>query len=174
MRDVVDEVGKDVVRFIMLTRKNDAPLDFDLAKVTEQSKDNPVFYVQYAHARICSVFRNAGGPRAASWRTRTGRARPARDPSELRSCASSPPSRVVEAAAKHREPHRIAFYLQGLAGVFHGLWTRGKEEPGLRFLRRASRADPCPPGPPGGGAGWRSPRARPDGRAPGRGNALKH
>jgi arginyl-tRNA synthetase len=122
----------------MLTRKNDAPLDFDLAKVVEQSKDNPVFYVQYAHARICSVFRNAredglealAGDPAAAELDRLA------DPAELqlvRELASFP--RVVEGAARHREPHRVAFYLHDLAGAFHALWTRGKEEPGLRFLR---------------------------------------
>ena len=137
LRDVVDEVGRDVVRFIMLTRKNDAPLDFDLAKVTEQSKDNPVFYVQYAHARICSVFRNAA---------EEGLGEPAEPPADaslallvdpaelalLREMASFP--RVLEGAAIHYEPHRVAFYLQDLAGAFHALWTRGKEEPNLRFL----------------------------------------
>ena len=140
LRDVVDEVGRDVVRFMMLTRKNDAPLDFDLAKVTEQSKDNPVFYVQYAHARICSVFRNA----AEDGMARTGRYRSVSadlsrlaDPAELallREMASFP--RVVEGAATQYEPHRVAFYLQDLAGAFHALWTRGKEDPSLRFLRR--------------------------------------
>jgi arginyl-tRNA synthetase len=138
LRDVVDEVGKDVVRFIMLTRKNDAPLDFDLQKVVEQSKDNPVFYVQYAHARICSVFRNAA---------EEGRGEPPHDlecaefhrledPAEvalLRQVGFFP--RVIEAAAQHREPHRIAFYLHDLAAAFHGLWTRGTEQPELRFLR---------------------------------------
>ena len=143
LRDVVDEVGRDVVRFIMLTRKNDAPLDFDLAKVTEQSKDNPVFYVQYAHARICSVFRNAAedaalAPLAAEPFGDADLALLA-DPAELalaRALASFP--RVVEGAAQHREPHRVAFYLQDLAGVFHALWTRGKEEPALRFLQPAA------------------------------------
>jgi arginyl-tRNA synthetase len=137
LRDVVDEVGRDVVRFIMLTRKNDAPLDFDLAKVTEQSKDNPVFYVQYAHARICSVFRNAAEEGLTVPETAPGEAELAllADPAELallRQMASFP--RVVEGAAIHYEPHRVAFYLQDLAGAFHALWTRGKEEPSLRFL----------------------------------------
>ena len=137
LRDVVDEVGRDVVRFIMLTRKNDAPLDFDLAKVTEQSKDNPVFYVQYAHARICSVFRTAAEDGLAALATDLVEADLARlsDPAELallREMASFP--RVLEGAAIHYEPHRVAFYLQDLAGAFHALWTRGKEEPSLRFL----------------------------------------
>jgi arginyl-tRNA synthetase len=138
LRDVVDEVGKDVVRFIMLTRKNDAPLDFDLERVVEQSKDNPVFYVQYAHARICSVFRNAvedglgeltDGPELAATHH-------LEDPAELallREVGYFP--RLVEAAAQQREPHRVAFYLHGLASAFHTLWTRGTERPELRFLR---------------------------------------
>jgi arginyl-tRNA synthetase len=138
LRDVVEEVGKDVVRFIMLTRKNDAPLDFDLLKVTEQSKDNPVFYVQYAHARIRSVFRNlaeAGQGRLAE-RLEQADLAPLAEPEEmalLREVAFFP--RLVEAAAQHREPHRVAFYLHGLAGSFHGLWTRGNERPELRFLQ---------------------------------------
>ena len=143
LRDVVEEVGRDVVRFIMLTRKNDAPLDFDLAKVTEQSKDNPVFYVQYAHARICSVFRNAaeeGWGRALD-RPETAELELLGDPAELalmRELASFP--RVAEGAAQHGEPHRIAFYLQDLAGAFHALWTRGKENPALRFLQAEAPA----------------------------------
>jgi arginyl-tRNA synthetase len=136
LRDVLDEVGKDVVRFIMLTRKSDAPLDFDLQKVTEQSKDNPVFYVQYAHARICSVFRNAAeqgldaGPAAAA---DLALLTDAGELALLRQVAWLP--RLVEAAALHREPHRVAFYLHDLAGAFHGLWTRGNEDPALRFLQ---------------------------------------
>ena len=138
LRDVVDEVGRDVVRFMMLTRKNDAPLDFDLAKVTEQSKDNPVFYVQYAHARICSVFRNAAedGLSGPGEEAKSADLSLLTDPAELallRELASFP--RVVEGAAAHYEPHRVAFYLQDLAGAFHALWTRGKEDPTLRFLR---------------------------------------
>ncbi len=137
LRDVVDEVGRDVVRFIMLTRKNDAPLDFDFAKVTEQSKDNPVFYVQYAHARICSVFRNAAeqGVDVSTVAPTAEELALLADPAELallREMASFP--RVLEGAAIYYEPHRIAFYLQDLAGAFHALWTRGKEEPSLRFL----------------------------------------
>jgi arginyl-tRNA synthetase len=138
LHDLIDDVGRDVVRFIMLTRKNDAPLDFDIARVTEQSRDNPVFYVQYAHARICSVFRNAEeaglgappGDLAAADLERLD------DPAELaliKQVASYP--RVLEGAARHFEPHRIAFYLYDLAAVFHGLWTQGKEQPSLRFLR---------------------------------------
>ncbi len=137
LRDVIDEVGRDVVRFMMLTRRNDAPLDFDLARVTEQSKDNPVFYVQYAHARICSVFRNAteDGMGELADTLHLADLSLLADPAELallREMASFP--RVVEGAASHFEPHRVAFYLQDLAGAFHALWTRGKEEPNLRFL----------------------------------------
>ncbi|MFZ1427163.1 MAG: arginine--tRNA ligase [Geminicoccaceae bacterium] len=137
LRDVVDEVGRDAVRFIMLTRKNDAPLDFDFAKVTEQSKDNPVFYVQYAHARICSVFRNAdeAGMQPLLETAAGADLSLLADPAELtllREMAAFP--RVLEGAALHFEPHRVAFYLYDLASAFHGLWTRGKEEPSLRFL----------------------------------------
>ncbi len=143
LRDVVEEVGKDVVRFIMLTRRNDAPLDFDLVKATEQSKDNPVFYVQYAHARIRSVQRNA-----AAAGLPTGAAELARAPLErledaaelalVRAVAAWP--RTLRAAAEQAEPHRIAFYLQELAALFHALWTRGKEQPELRFLVAEDRA----------------------------------
>jgi arginyl-tRNA synthetase len=136
LRDVVDEVGKDVVRFIMLTRKNDAPLDFDLAKVTEQSKDNPVFYVQYAHARICSVLRNAAEAGLSPDTVPGDEVALLDDPAELaliRLAAFFP--RLVEAAALHREPHRVAFYLADLAGAFHALWTRGNEKPTLRFIQ---------------------------------------
>lgn len=137
LRDVVDEVGRDVVRFIMLTRKNDAPLDFDLAKAVEQSKDNPVFYVQYAHARIRSVFRRAEdeGPAGLLSGLEGAPVERLTDPAELavlRQLAGWP--RTVEAAALAFEPHRVAFYLHDLAGSFHALWTRGNEEPGLRFL----------------------------------------
>jgi arginyl-tRNA synthetase len=137
LRDVVDEVGKDVVRFIMLTRRNDAPLDFDLAKVTEQSRDNPVWYVQYAHARIASVMRHADAAGHAVARASLVEA-PVdllTDPSELaliRQLATWP--RVLEAAAVHHEPHRVTFYLQDLAASFHALWNQGKERPELRFL----------------------------------------
>jgi arginyl-tRNA synthetase len=133
LRDVVDEVGADVVRFIMLFRKNEAPLDFDFKKVTEASKDNPVFYVQYAHARICSVFRNA--PAEAAMRPEPGRFVLSGDPAEMavirRVCAWP---RLVESAAVAHEPHRIAFYLHDLASDFHALWNKGKEAPQFRFI----------------------------------------
>jgi len=139
LRDLVDEVGSDVVRFIMLTRKNDAPLDFDFAKVTEQSRDNPVFYVQYAHARICSVFRNAARDHAdldldehslsmADFTTLA-----TDDEVALIRMAATWP-RVVETAARAHEPHRIAFYLFDLASQLHGIWNKGKDDTSLRFL----------------------------------------
>jgi arginyl-tRNA synthetase len=135
LRDVVDEVGADVFRFIMLTRKNDAALDFDLQKVVEQSKDNPVFYVQYAHARIRSVFRHAAAAGVATAELGDAPLERLGDEGEravLEALAQYP--RTLALAAEHREPHRIAFYLEDLAGAVHRLWTRGKEDPGLRFL----------------------------------------
>ena len=137
LQDVVAEVGKDVFRFIMLTRKNDAALDFDLAKVVEQSRDNPVFYVQYAHARICSVLRNAEADGHGHWLEQPEEAAVdlLTDPAELRLLTTAMQfPRLVESAAVHQEPHRIAFYLHDLASDFHALWNRGKEDGGLRFL----------------------------------------
>ncbi|MBV8508176.1 MAG: arginine--tRNA ligase [Alphaproteobacteria bacterium] len=138
-REVVDEVGKDVFRFIMLTRRNDQALDFDFAKVTEQSKDNPVFYVQYAHARAASVMRHAAEqfPDDDLSDAALGEAPLERlsDPSEMaliRQLAGWP--RLVEAAAEAHEPHRIAFYLQEVAAQFHMLWNKGKDEATLRFI----------------------------------------
>jgi arginyl-tRNA synthetase len=135
LRDVVDEVGPDVVRFMMLYRKNEAPLEFDFAKVTEQSKDNPVFYVQYAHARICSVLRNAKeagfdpeSETGIDFNLLTDDAEKAL----IRKVSEFP--RQVEAAALAHEPHRIAFYLYDLASDFHSLWNKGKESPQLRFI----------------------------------------
>ncbi len=139
LRDVVDEVGRGVVRFIMLTRKNDAPLDFDLEKVLEQSRDNPVFYVQYANARAMSVLRHAAEafPQLSKEPEELAAIplNPLTDSGELdviRKLAEWP--RVVESAAEAHEPHRIAFYLYDVAAAFHGLWTRGKDEAELRFL----------------------------------------
>ncbi len=137
LRDLVEEVGPDVIRFIMLYRKNDAPLDFDFAKVTEQSRDNPVFYVQYAHARIASVFRNAAeegikpGERDLQ-AAKLGLLTDAAEAQLIKRLAQYP--RVVESAATTHEPHRIAFYLYDLAGDFHSLWNKGKESPQLRFI----------------------------------------
>lgn len=148
LREVVDPelggVGKDVVRFIMLTRKNDAQLDFDLAKVLEQSKDNPVFYVQYAHARIHSVLRHAaemfpGDDLSGAALADVPVAR-LTDPAELgliKLMAAWP--RMVESAAEAHEPHRVAFYLYDLAGAFHGLWNKGKDDTSLRFLHEGNR-----------------------------------
>jgi arginyl-tRNA synthetase len=140
MRDLLDEVGKDVVRFIMLTRKNDAPLDFDYAKVTEKSRENPVFYVQYAHARGRSVFRHAAEMFPGVDLSDKGLA--AADMSlladsdelqVLKMLAAWP--RLVEGAALAHEPHRIAFYMYDLAAQFHGLWNKGNEAASLRFLQ---------------------------------------
>ena len=138
LRDVVDKVGKDVVRFIMLTRKNDAPLEFDMARALEQSKDNPVFYVQYAHARIRSVLRRAeaempevlGSDLAgnADLSVLTDAAE-----IDLIKCLCGWP-RAVDSAVLSHEPHRLAFYLQELAAAFHLLWNKGNEDHGLRFI----------------------------------------
>jgi arginyl-tRNA synthetase len=139
LREVVDEVGKDVFRFIMLIRRNDQTLDFDFAKVTEQSKDNPVFYVQYAHARTASVLRLALEQLPAPELTPESladsefhRLTASEELALIRQLAGWP--RLVESAAEAHEPHRIAFYLQDLAAQFHMLWNRGKEDAGLRFL----------------------------------------
>ncbi|AGK57539.1 arginyl-tRNA ligase [Hyphomicrobium denitrificans 1NES1] len=140
LRDVVDEVGRDPVRYMMLYRKNQETLDFDFAKVTEQSKDNPVFYVQYAHARSASVLRNAveqipdldvsaGALRKADLSLLT-------DPGEIdliKRLASFP--RLIDGAASAHEPHRLAFYLYDLASALHSQWTRGNDSPHLRFIQ---------------------------------------
>ncbi|MCL2713579.1 MAG: arginine--tRNA ligase [Alphaproteobacteria bacterium] len=144
LREVVDEVGRDAVRFMMLYRKNDAPLDFDLAKVLEESRDNPVFYVQYGHARGHSIFRNARADLFAdlpldhharlAWLSDAA-LELLTDPAELdllRRLAAYP--RMLEGAAKAHEPHRIAFYLYELASDFHGIWTKGRDLPYLRFI----------------------------------------
>lgn len=138
LRDVVDEVGCDAVRFMMLYRKNDAPLDFDFAKVTEQSKDNPVFYVQYAHARAASVLRNAqlAFPGLEAERIGSADLSSIGDPAEIeliKHLAAFP--RLVTAAARAHEPHRLAFYLFELASAFHQLWARGNDLPHLRFIQ---------------------------------------
>jgi arginyl-tRNA synthetase len=131
LADVVGEVGKDVVRFTMLTRKADAQMDFDFAKVVEASKDNPVFYVQYAHARISSLARRA----AETGLTQSDENLSLFGPEELaliRQMAAFP--RAIEAAAVHREPHRIAFYLHDLAASFHSWWNMGNDRPELRVI----------------------------------------
>jgi arginyl-tRNA synthetase len=135
LRDLLDEVGPDVVRFTMLTRKNDAPFDFDVAKATEQSRDNMVWYVQYGHARTRSVLRQAAAAGVAIDGLDSAPFDRLGDAGELaliRLIAQWP--RQVEAAAAAHEPHRVAFYLYELAGAFHAHWTRGREEPGLRFV----------------------------------------
>ncbi|RKF17061.1 arginine--tRNA ligase [Roseovarius spongiae] len=147
LRDVVDLVGADVTRFVMLTRKNDAPLDFDFDKVLEQSRDNPVFYVQYAHARVCSVLRKAAqaGIDVSDASLADADLSILTHDAELalaRKIAEWP--RLVEIAGRVSEPHRVAFYLFELASELHSLWNRGHDDPALRFLqeddRDASRA----------------------------------
>ncbi len=139
LREVVEEVGRDVTRFIMLTRKNDAPLDFDFAKVLDQSKDNPVFYVQYAHARICSVIGKAvaafDGLDTSDSSLENADFSLISHPSEIgmiKQCAAWP--RLVESAAEAHEPHRIAFFLYELASEFHTFWNKGNDDPSLRFI----------------------------------------
>jgi arginyl-tRNA synthetase len=139
LREVVDAVGKDVLRFMMLTRRNDQALDFDFAKVTEQSKENPVFYVQYAHARAASVMRHAAEAFPPGELTDAALVDAPLDrlddPAEIaliRELAQWP--RVVESAAEAHEPHRIAFYLQEVAARFHILWNKGRDEATLRFI----------------------------------------
>ena len=148
LREVVDEVGVDAVRFMMLTRKNDAPLEFDLAKVIEQSRDNPVFYVQYAHARAHSALRQglAAFPDLDLSPARLAAADLAllSDESEqalVKYLAQYP--RVIESAAAAHEPHRLAFYLHDLASFFHSHWNRGKDQPQLRFVNQDSRDLTC-------------------------------
>ncbi|MDV7269531.1 arginine--tRNA ligase [Thioclava sp. A2] len=143
LRDVVEQAGADVTRFHMLTRKNDAPLDFDFDKVLEQSKDNPVFYVQYAHARVCSVLRKAT---EAGWDMSDARLASAdlsgnTHEAELalaKKVAEWP--RHVEIAARANEPHRIAFFLYEIASDLHALWNRGNEETSLRFYQEGDEA----------------------------------
>ncbi|KRS14384.1 arginyl-tRNA synthetase [Roseovarius atlanticus] len=137
LRDVVDNVGRDVTRFVMLTRKNDAPLDFDFDKVLEQSKENPVFYVQYAHARICSVMRKSreAGIDVDDATLAAADLSLLQDSAQLavaKKIAEWP--RLVEIAGRTNEPHRVAFYLYDLASDLHSLWNRGNDLPALRFL----------------------------------------
>jgi arginyl-tRNA synthetase len=130
LADILELVGKDVIRFIMLTRQNDVILDFDIDKVTEQSKDNPVFYVQYAHARACSLLRNVQNvnPHNANFARLNSK-----EEKHLSLLVLSWP-RVVEMAVAHFEPHRVVFYLQDLAYAFHSLWNKGKEDANFRFI----------------------------------------
>jgi arginyl-tRNA synthetase len=144
LREIVEEVGPGAVRFFMMSRTPDSELDFDFAKVVEQSKDNPVFYVQYAHARCCSVLRNAkemfkGLDIAPGALAKADLARVA-TPDELhlvRVMASWP--RHVEAAAEAHEPHRIAGYLHDLASEFHAFWNKGRDDATLRFLHEGDK-----------------------------------
>jgi arginyl-tRNA synthetase len=136
-------VGADVTRFVMLTRKNDAPLDFDFDKVLEQSKDNPVFYVQYAHARVCSVLRKAAeagikADDAALIGADLSKLDHEAEISVARKLAEWP--RLVEIAGRTNEPHRVAFYLYELASELHALWNRGNDDPGLRFIQEGDKA----------------------------------
>jgi arginyl-tRNA synthetase len=139
LRDVVDEVGRDPIRFMMLYRKNDAPLDFDFAKVTEQSKDNPVFYVQYGSARTHSVFRQAREQLGhqpfdrASLKAEAGRLTDEGEIALIKKLAEYP--RLIESAALSHEPHRLAFYLYDLASSFHAHWNRGTDNIDLRFVK---------------------------------------
>jgi arginyl-tRNA synthetase len=139
LRDVVDEVGRDPIRFMMLYRKNDAPLDFDFAKVTEQSKDNPVFYVQYGSARTHSVFRQAREQMGhqpfdrASLKAEAGRLTDEGEIALIKKLAEYP--RLIESAALSHEPHRLAFYLYDLASSFHAHWNRGTDNIDLRFVK---------------------------------------
>ncbi|TAH37601.1 MAG: arginine--tRNA ligase [Alphaproteobacteria bacterium] len=139
LRDVLEDVGKDVFRFVIMTRKNDVAFDFDLVKVKEQSKDNPVFYVQYAHARICSVMRHAaemfGAATIATDQLKKANFSLLNDEAEMgliKLMAAWP--RAIEAAALAHEPHRLCFYIQDLAAAFHSLWNKGKDHAELRFL----------------------------------------
>lgn len=144
LREVIDEVGRDAVRFMMIFRKNDATLDFDLAKVVEQSKDNPVFYVQYAHARCASIFRQAAEAFPDLDLTPQALAQAdldlLTDESEIgivKMIAAYP--RMIDAAASSHEPHRVAFFVHDLASAFHSLWNKGKDSPQLRFVNQTDR-----------------------------------
>ncbi len=143
LRDVVEEVGRDSVRFMMLYRKSSEPLDFDFAKVTEQSKDNPVFYVQYAHARCMSVFRQAKEAFPDLDVTPANLANAVAgisDPAELQLVAKAAEfPRLVESAAQSQEPHRVVFYLYDLASSFHAHWNKGKDQVDLRFINDKNR-----------------------------------
>ena len=136
MREVVGEVGADVARFVMLTRRNDASLDFDFSRALEQSRDNPVFYVQYAHARACSLLRTAAAAGVPTDGLASADLSALTHPEQIamaRRIAGWP--RLVESAARQHEPHRVAFFLYDLASDFHALWNRGKDAPALRVVQ---------------------------------------
>jgi arginyl-tRNA synthetase len=139
LSDLIDKAGKDVVRFMMLTRKNDSQMEFDIDKALEQSRDNPVFYVHYAHARCCSVLRNATEQWSEKWASSKFLAKAElellSDPAELeviKVMAFWP--QLVESAAIAHEPHRVAYYLNDLATQFHALWNKGNEDASMRFI----------------------------------------
>ncbi|RXT57736.1 arginine--tRNA ligase [Bosea sp. Tri-44] len=144
LREVIDEVGRDAVRFMMIFRKNDATLDFDLAKVVEQSKDNPVFYVQYAHARCASIFRQAAevfpdldlSPQSLA-QADLGLLTDESEIGIVKMIAAYP--RMIDAASASHEPHRVAFFVHELASAFHSLWNKGKDSPQLRFVNQTDR-----------------------------------
>ncbi len=133
LSDVVDAVGADVIRFVMLTRKNDQAIEFDYAKVTEKSRDNPVFYVQYAHARASSVLRQKG---KISGHTNLSLLTDVHEIRLIKHLATWP--KYIESAVQNYEPHRIAFYLMDLASAFHGLWNAGRENPDLKFIHQTN------------------------------------
>ena len=138
VKEVIEEVGVDIIRFIMLTRKNDAILDFDLAKVKEQSKENPVFYVQYAHVRTVSILSNGAEHTKDAYEKFTNKQcelsllSSEEEIGLIKLLASWP--KVLEGAAKHFEPHRVAFYLLNVAAKFHAIWNLGKENNDYRFV----------------------------------------
>ena len=137
LSDVMEAVGADVMRFIMLTRRNDQTLEFDYAKVTEKSRENPVFYVQYAHARARSVFRQDGAP--SEFRdANLGLLTHELELRLIKQLASWP--NLVQSAAKMHEPHRIAFYLMDLAASFHSLWNGGRDDISLKFIQADDQA----------------------------------
>tara|TARA_B100000579_G_C22537757_1_gene713769 strand:- start:227 stop:787 length:561 start_codon:yes stop_codon:yes gene_type:complete len=138
LRDLVEEVGSDAVRFMMVTRKNDAPLDFDFDIVKEQTKDNPIFYVQYAHARISSIIRRVGDEKLFLIDEKfvdninLALLSNSHDIELIKIIANFP--RIIEQAAIYREPHRIAFYLRDIASSFHSYWNLGNENDNLKVL----------------------------------------
>ena len=139
LKNVIDKVGKDVTRFIMLVRKNNEDIDFDLQKVTEESKDNPVFYVQYAHARCCSVLRESvnyfSSKDITLEKIKKSNLNKLKDKNELlliKEIVKWP--KVLEDSVKNHEPHRITFFLQSLASRFHSFWNYGKKDPSKRFI----------------------------------------
>jgi len=132
LSDVLDAVGRDILRFIMLTRRADQTMDFDYAEVTKQTRDNPVFYVQYAHARACSVLRQDEAKLVSDIEADLSCLTDDHELALIKLLATFP--RQIEAAAQSFEPHRIAFYLMDLAAAFHGLWNRGRDEASLRFI----------------------------------------